>query len=365
MAINVPPPPPPGSLLGHAASFRQETADDIAAEKHEKAGWLSKAKDHSSAIGWKRRWCSLRNQTLVYRADKDGKDLGSITFESATIKPSEPNTCVKKNGFDVMLPGRSYYFAAETEQDMKDWLEVLEQVKFQVGFTRASHSDSVDGLPITGIGVVLRHETSDGPTIESILEGGPTDKYQGRNGEKIKIGDRILEVGGSSTIGLDFSAILDMVRGRVGTHVELLVQRGESTEPFDLETSLGQFRAELIRTEVRKTDIYNKNSAATGYLWKATTKGLMASLSMKKRWFVLTANVLQYFKKPSDVSAVDSIPLPMYGNNDGESQMKISDLPDVDGKFGFELSLDHRDYYLWAESREEKDKWMEALKPQQ
>ena len=63
------------------------------------------------------------------------------------------------------------------------------------------------------------------------MEGGPTDKYRGRNGAKIEVGDVTIDVGGSSTTGLDSSAILDMVRGRVGTHVELLVQRGESTDP--------------------------------------------------------------------------------------------------------------------------------------
>jgi hypothetical protein len=371
MAINVPPPPPPGSLLGHAASFRQETSDDVTSEKHEKSGWLWKAKDHSSTFGWKKRWVVLKDQKLVYRESPTEKDLGTITFESATVKPSEEQTCVKPNGFDIILPGRPYFFAAcsddagEGKKEMQEWIKVLEAVKFQVGFSRAQHSDSVDGLPITGIGVVLRHETSDGPTIESILEGGPTDRYQDRHGGKIKVGDRILEVGGSSTIGLDFSAILDMVRGRVNTHVELLVQRGESTEQFDHETQLGQFVAELIRTEVRKTDIYNKSNTMQGYLWKATSKsGIMATMSMKKRWFVLTSNVLQYFKKPSDSSAVDSIPLPIYGNDAaGQGEMSVKPLEDLDGKFGFELHLEHRDYYLWAETKEDKEKWVEALQP--
>ena len=73
------------------------------------------------------------------------------------------------------------------------------------------------------------------------------------------------------------------------------------------------------------------------------------------RFFKLKFNMLQYYKLETDAIPIDSIALP--------DDVTITELPVVDGKAGFELKLEHRDYYLWAATLEEKKKWIAALCP--
>ena len=57
---------------------------------------------------------------------------------------------------------------------------------------------------------------------------------------------------------------------------------------------VGIFEVTLLRTEVKKTDAYNNDlTELSGYLWKATSKGMMASVSMRKRWFTLKQNLMR------------------------------------------------------------------------
>ena len=107
------------------------------------------------------------------------------------------------------------------------------------------------------------------------------------------------------------------MRGVVGSTVDVVVQRGESTDSFDgsplqaphlrrdsplyvpglrlfYAGEVGIFEVTLLRTEVKKTDAYNNDlTELSGYLWKATSKGMMASVSMRKRWFTLKQNLMR------------------------------------------------------------------------
>ncbi|KAK6302122.1 hypothetical protein J4Q44_G00281750 [Coregonus suidteri] len=92
-------------------------------------GWLNK-KDSSGLKLWKRRWFVLSNYCLFYYKDsREESVLGSIPLPSYNILFCTPRECKnRKNSFKVVHKGmRSYFFSADTQEDMLGWVRALSQ----------------------------------------------------------------------------------------------------------------------------------------------------------------------------------------------------------------------------------------------
>ncbi|XP_037546800.1 pleckstrin homology domain-containing family A member 6 [Nematolebias whitei] len=92
-------------------------------------GWLNK-KDSSGLKLWKRRWFVLSNYCLFYYKDsREESVLGSIPLPSYKILFCTPRECKnRKFTFKVVHQGmRSYYFSADTQEDMLGWVRALSQ----------------------------------------------------------------------------------------------------------------------------------------------------------------------------------------------------------------------------------------------
>ncbi|CDQ66094.1 unnamed protein product [Oncorhynchus mykiss] len=96
-------------------------------------GWLNK-KDSSGLKLWKRRWFVLSNYCLFYykgkqRIPREESVLGSIPLPSYNILFCTPRECKnRKNTFKVVHQGmRSYFFSADTQEDMLGWVRALSQ----------------------------------------------------------------------------------------------------------------------------------------------------------------------------------------------------------------------------------------------
>ncbi|XP_019902324.1 uncharacterized protein si:ch211-234p6.5 isoform X3 [Esox lucius] len=92
-------------------------------------GWLNK-KDSSGLKLWKRRWFVLSNYCLFYYKDsREESVLGSIPLPSYSILFCTPRECKnRKNTFKVVHQGmRSYFFCADTQEDMLSWVRALNQ----------------------------------------------------------------------------------------------------------------------------------------------------------------------------------------------------------------------------------------------
>ncbi|XP_069547641.1 pleckstrin homology domain-containing family A member 4 isoform X2 [Brachyistius frenatus] len=92
-------------------------------------GWLNK-KDSSGLKLWKRRWFVLSNFCLFYYKDsREESVLGSIPLPSYKILFCTPRECKnRKFTFKVVHQGmRSYYFSADTQEDMLGWVRALSQ----------------------------------------------------------------------------------------------------------------------------------------------------------------------------------------------------------------------------------------------
>ncbi|XP_068162328.1 pleckstrin homology domain-containing family A member 4 isoform X2 [Antennarius striatus] len=90
-------------------------------------GWLNK-KDSSGLKLWKRRWFVLSNYCLFYYKDsREESVLGSIPLPSYKILFCTPRECKnRKFTFKVVHQGmRSYFFSADTQEDMLGWVRAL------------------------------------------------------------------------------------------------------------------------------------------------------------------------------------------------------------------------------------------------
>src|SRR5438876_1609789 len=103
------------------------------------------------------------------------------------------------------------------------------------------------GLSLVGIGAMLRSE--DGyAKIESLVPGGPA-QTDGR----LKVGDRITAVAQGPAEFVDvremrLDKVVEMIRGKKGTHVRLLVIPSDATDPSRLKN------VELVRDEIKLKD---------------------------------------------------------------------------------------------------------------
>src|SRR5947207_1826688 len=103
------------------------------------------------------------------------------------------------------------------------------------------------GLSLVGIGAMLR--TEDGyAKIESLVAGGPA-QVDGR----LKVGDRITAVAQGSAEYVDvremrLDKVVEMIRGKKGTHVRLLAIPSDATDPSRRKN------VELVRDEIKLKD---------------------------------------------------------------------------------------------------------------
>ncbi len=103
------------------------------------------------------------------------------------------------------------------------------------------------GLSLVGIGAMLR--TEDGyAKIESLVAGGPA-QTDGR----LKVGDRITAVGQGQSELVDcrdmrLDKVVDMIRGKKGTHVHLLVIPSDAADPSKRKS------VEIVRDEIKLKD---------------------------------------------------------------------------------------------------------------
>ncbi|XP_036002498.1 pleckstrin homology domain-containing family A member 7 isoform X13 [Fundulus heteroclitus] len=92
-------------------------------------GWLHK-QDSSGMRLWKRKWFVLADFCLFYYKDsREESVLGSIPLPSYVISPVGPEDHIgRKYAFKAEHTGmRTYYFSADTQEDMNTWLKAMNQ----------------------------------------------------------------------------------------------------------------------------------------------------------------------------------------------------------------------------------------------
>ncbi|XP_073425534.1 unconventional myosin-X [Dendrobates tinctorius] len=216
-----------------------------------KQGWLYKKGGGSSTLSrrnWKKRWFVLRQSKLMYfESDSEEKLKGTIELREA--KEIIDNTG-KENGIDIVVENRTYHLIAESPEDASQWFSVMSQVQSSTEQEiREMHDEQAN--PQNAVG------TLDVGLIDSVCASDNPDRP---NSFVIITANRVLHCNSDTPEEMH--------------HWITLLQR-----------SKGDTRVEGQEFIVR------------GWLHKEMKSSpKTSSLKLKKRWFVLTHNSLDYYK---------------------------------------------------------------------
>jgi carboxyl-terminal processing protease len=177
-----------------------------------------------------------------------GRIINELLQEHLSEHPIEPAPQLVARRYDRIA--RNVHEADKDEQ-MKLYLDALAQ-GYDPHSEYLSKADMKNfsinmGLSLVGIGAMLRSE--DGyAKIESLVPGGPA-QVDGR----LKVGDRITAVAQGQADYVDvremrLDKVVEMIRGKKGTHVRLLVIPSDATDPSRRKN------VELVRDEIKLKD---------------------------------------------------------------------------------------------------------------
>jgi carboxyl-terminal processing protease len=177
-----------------------------------------------------------------------GRIANELLQEHLSEHPIEPAPQLVARRYDRVAKN---VHEEDKDEQMKLFLDALAQA-YDPHSEYLSKADMKNfsinmGLSLVGIGAMLRSE--DGyAKIESLVPGGPA-QVDGR----LKVGDRITAVAQGPADYVDvremrLDKVVEMIRGKKGTHVRLLVIPSDATDPSRRKN------VELVRDEIKLKD---------------------------------------------------------------------------------------------------------------
>ncbi|XP_077303906.1 unconventional myosin-X-like isoform X2 [Lithobates pipiens] len=216
-----------------------------------KSGWLYKKGGGMSTLSrrnWKRRWFVLRESKLMY-FENDSEERLRGTIDVRTAK-AIIDIHEKENALDVVTEERTYHIVAETPEDASGWFNVLSRVHMATAQQLRDMRDE-QANPKNAVG------TLDVGLIDSVCASDCPDRP---NSFVIITANRVIHC------NTDIAEEMH--------HWISLLQKPRGEAKVDGQ----EF---LVRGWLHK-EVQNSNK--------------MASLKLKRRWFVLTRNSLDYYK---------------------------------------------------------------------
>ncbi|XP_015193623.2 pleckstrin homology domain-containing family A member 7 isoform X16 [Lepisosteus oculatus] len=146
-------------------------------------GWLYK-QDSSGMRLWKRKWFVLADYCLFYYKDsREEAVLGSIPLPSYVVSPVEPEDHIsRKYAFKAEHCGmRTYYFSADTQEDMNGWMRAMNQAALMQTHTLKREGERSERQPAPQTNHVNSSKSFPQPEGQRGSErpGRPTDETFG------------------------------------------------------------------------------------------------------------------------------------------------------------------------------------------
>ncbi|KAM4608951.1 unconventional myosin-X [Polymixia lowei] len=216
-----------------------------------KSGWLYKKGGGMSTLSrrnWKMRWFVLRESKLMYfENDSEEKLKGTIDIRSAKEIVDNHE---KENALNIVTDERTYHIYAESPEDASGWFNVLSRV----------HSASPEQL------MEMHHEQANPKNAVGTLDVGLIDS-----------------VCASDNPDRPNSFVIITANRVIHCNTDL---------PEEMHHWIG-----LLQKPKGDSRIDGQEFLVRGWLHKEMKSGAKStSLKLKKRWFVLTSNSLDYYK---------------------------------------------------------------------
>lgn len=191
-------------------------------------------------------------------------------------------------------------------------------------------SGSFDGI---GAEVGIRKGTL---TIISPLEGNPAQKAG------LRAGDRILKVDETLTADLTLEKSVNLIRGKKGTSVRLLIDRDDWTEAKEIAVVRDTIKIPILKWEFKEDNIayvklyhFSENSSddfrnAANQMLKSNPKGIILDIRNNPGGYLEAAvDVASWFLGKGDVAVIED-----FGNGDkiehrGSGYEKLGNIPTV------------------------------------
>eukprot|EP00064_Thunnus_orientalis_P020257 superscaffoldBa00005473_g20391 len=233
-----------------------------------KQGWLHKKGGGSSTLSrrnWKRRWFVLRQSKLMYfENDNEDKIKGVLDMHSA--KEIIDNTG-KENGIDIVMTERTYHLIAESAEDASQWFSVLSQVHSSTEQEiREMHDEQAN--PQNAVSM---------SKYETIYARSDMDE------SIIRAATCFLHFTAHYTLHLKPNSFVMITANRV-LHCN-------ADTPEEMHHWIT-----LLQRSKGDTRVDGQEFIIRGWLHKEMKNSSKASLKLKKRWFLLTHNSLDYYK---------------------------------------------------------------------
>ncbi|KAF3694929.1 Unconventional myosin-X Unconventional myosin-10 [Channa argus] len=216
-----------------------------------KSGWLYKKGGGMSTLSrrnWKMRWFVLRESKLMY-FENDSEEKLKGTIDIRTAKDIVDNH-EKENALNIVTGERTYYIYAESPEDASGWFNVLSRV----------HSASPEQL------MEMHHEQANPKNAVGTLD-----------------------------VGLIDSVCASDNPDRPNSFVIITANRVihcNTDTPEEMHHWIG-----LLQKSKGDSRVDGQDFLVRGWLHKEMKSGAKStSLKLKKRWFVLTSNSLDYYK---------------------------------------------------------------------
>ncbi|MEQ2235295.1 hypothetical protein ILYODFUR_000857 [Ilyodon furcidens] len=216
-----------------------------------KSGWLYKKGGGMSTLSrrnWKMRWFALREAKLMY-FENDSEEKLKGTIDICAAKEIVDNH-EKENALNIVTEERTYHIYAESPEDASGWFNVLSRV----------HSASPEQL------LEMHHEQANPKNAVGTLD-----------------------------VGLIDSVCASDNPDRPNSFVIITANRVihcNTDTPEEMHHWIG-----LLQKSKGDTRVDGQEFLVRGWLHKEMKSGVKStSLKLKKRWFVLTTNSLDYYK---------------------------------------------------------------------
>ncbi|XP_071802894.1 unconventional myosin-X-like isoform X2 [Asterias amurensis] len=222
-----------------------------------KSGWLMKKGGGTGTLSrrnWRKRFFILKDFTLsYYESDSNtAKLLGKIDIKGATNITD--SSFGRENSIDIETDGRTYHLVADTADDCSEWYSILTRVKNSQEFELKQMHDE-EANPKNAIGSL------DVAIIDSVV---PVNIASKPNCFAIITAERVINLMSATPVGMNnwLAALTQYHKGKRAYKQEDIILSGWLT----------------------------KESTSTGTLARVSTG------SRKKRYFVLTANSIEFYR---------------------------------------------------------------------